>query len=120
MVGTDEATTFDDVARVAGIEPLEKRWNEVNRAAAESLLTTVLHRSLAYGVELMPAKTAAWLASQFVDAVGRYGTRFATNRTDLAAGSSSSWTPATEYAMDMGVVAIGENGAALYWVADED
>lgn len=120
LLGPDEANTFDDVARAAGIEPLEKRWHEVDRATAEAFLAGVLHRSLAYDIELMPEKTAAWLASEFLDAVGRYGTRIATNSPDLPGGSVFAWEAATEYAQDAGVVAIGTNGAALYWVADED
>lgn len=120
LLGPDEATSFDDIARTAGIEPLEKRWHEIDRATAESFLTALLHRSLAYDVELMPAKTAAWLSAQFLDSVGQYDTRYATNATNSLGQLLSSWTPATEYVMDAGVVAIGENGAALYWVADED
>lgn len=120
VLGPGEATSFDDVARVAGIEPLEKRWHEVDRPTAEKFLTALLHRSLAYGTELMPASTAAWLASQFVRAPGRYGTRFATNSPDLVGESPFAWTPATDYSMDAGVVALGPHGAGLYWVADED
>lgn len=116
----DEAATFDDLARAAGIEPLERRWHEVDRAGAESFLTHLLRRSLAYRVELMPEKTAAGLASQFLDAVGRYGSRFATNSADRPGHFPYGWEPATEHTMDAGVVAIGAEGAALYWVADED
>ena len=120
LLKPDEAATLDDVARAAGIEPLQKRWHEVDRAGAESFLTELLHRSLAYRVELMPEKTAAWLASQFLDGVGRYGSRFATNSAGRPGHFPYGWEPATEYTMDAGVVAIGANGAALYWVADED
>lgn len=119
LLGPDEATSFDDVARTAGIEPLEKRWREIDRDTAEALLTQLLHRSLAYQVEMMPQKTAAWLAHQFLDVVGSYGARFATSCGGLPAEAYSS-VPATDYLMDLGIIAIGVDGAALYWVADED
>jgi hypothetical protein len=115
-----EADDFDAVARTAGIEPLEKRWHEVERGRAEQFLTGLLHRSLAYNAELMPRKTAAWLAAQFLDAVGQHTTRFATNSTDLPDALPFSWDPATDHTIDAGIVAIGSDGSALYWVADED
>lgn len=115
-----EVMDFDSLATTAGIEPLEKRWHEVDREGAESFLTELLHRSLAYRVELMPRKTAAWLASQFLNSVGAYGSRFATNSADRPGIFPFGWEPATDFTFDAGVVAIGREGAALYWVADED
>ncbi|XBB67443.1 hypothetical protein ABFU82_25600 [Nocardioides sp. WV_118_6] len=120
LLGPHEAATFDDVARVAGLEPLGKRWHEMDRAGAASFLTALLHRSLAYRAELMREKTAAWLTAQFLDAVGSHGSRFAANSADLPGTSPFGWESATEYTMDAGLVAIGAEGAALYWVADED
>lgn len=120
LLNPDEAENFDDVARAAGIEPLGKRWHEVDRSGVESILTELLHRGLAYRDELMPEKTAVWLASQFLDAVGRFGVRYATNSADRPGQFPYGWEPATDFTMDAGVVAIGPTGAALYWVADED
>lgn len=114
------AHDFDEVATVAGIEALGKRWCEVDRTAAEEFLVAVLHRSLAYRVELMPLGTAQWLARAFLDSVGTHGSRFATNGEGRPMESGFSWNPATEHTFDAGVVAIGANGSALYWVADED
>lgn len=109
-----EAATNDDVARIAGIEPIGKAWIEVSRSEARTLLVGLLHRSLAYHAELMPLHRANWLAGEFIDAFGPYGGRFATN------GSDRGWTPATDYVMDRGLVVIGELGSGLFWVADED
>ena len=115
-----EVEDFDSVARAAGIEPLEKRWHELDRDRAEQFLTGLLHRSLAYKAELMPRKTAAWLASQFLEAVGPHASRFASNSADLPDAFPFSWEPATDRTIDAGLIAIGSDGAALYWVADED
>lgn len=112
-------TTFDDLARAAGIEPLEKRWHEIDGARAEAFITALFHRSLAYGIEMMPATTAAWLASQFIDAAREYGSRFATNSGDLPGDNPFVSTPATSYPFDTGVAVIGTNGGGLIWFADE-
>jgi hypothetical protein len=89
-----EAATYDDVARIAGVEPLGKAWIEISGSEARTLLVGLLHRSLAYQAELMPLHRAKWLAGEFIDAFGLYGGRFATNGVD------NGWTPATDYVMD--------------------
>lgn len=114
ILGPGEAETYDDVARVAGIEPLGKAWVEIGRREARALLTGLLHRTLAYCAELMPLHRADWLAGEFIDAFGPYGGPFATN------GADRGWTPATDYVMDRGLVAINEVGSGIFWVADED
>lgn len=114
ILGPREAETFDDVAHIAGIEPLGKAWVEIDRQQARPLLAGLLHRSLPYQAELMPFHRADWLAGEFIDAFGGYGGRFATN------GANHRWTPATDYVMDRGLVIISELGSGLFWVADED
>lgn len=114
ILGPGEAKTFDDVARIAGTEPLEHAWVEIGRPEARALLARLLHRSLAYQAELMPLRRADWLAGEFIAAFGTYGGRFATNGTD------HGWTPATDYVMDRGLVVINEIGSGIFWVADED
>ncbi|MFE6649887.1 hypothetical protein ACFVJS_25215 [Nocardioides sp. NPDC057772] len=109
-----EAATYDDVARIAGIEPLGKAWIEISRSEARALLSGLLHRSLPYQAELMPRHRADWLAGEFIDAFGPYGGRFATNGVDRG------WTPATDYVMDRGLVVMSEIGSGIFWVADED
>jgi hypothetical protein len=115
-----EADSFDAVAEAAGLKPLGRHWHEFERVDAEALLTHLLHRSLAYDVELMPEKTAAWLAIEFLNSVGSHGARFATNTEPGAGGHFASWAPASEYTFDAGLIAMSHSGSALYWVADED
>lgn len=114
IVQASEAQTYDDVARIAGTEPLGRAWIEISRSEARALLTSLLHRSLPYRAELMPLHRADWLAGEFIDVFGPYGGRFATN------GTNHGWTPATDYAMDRGLVVINEIGSGMFWVADED
>jgi hypothetical protein len=115
-----QANTFDAVARHAGLVPTGRTWSELDREAAAAFLTSLLHRSLAYHSELMPAHRAAWLAAQFINSVGTYDARFATNTEGVLGESGFSWDPATEFTLDAGIVAVGSAGSALYWVGEED
>ncbi|HEY9394781.1 MAG TPA: hypothetical protein VIP58_11585 [Nocardioides sp.] len=116
----DAVVSFDDVARLAGLEPLGRAWVEVDAARARTFLAGLLHRDLAYKSEVMPSSTADWLAGEFLGAFGRYGVRVATNSKDLPHEFPFSWTPATDYTFDAGIVVVGQSSCGLYWVADED
>jgi hypothetical protein len=120
VLAPGEARDFDDVARTAGVEPLEERWNEVDQKTAARFLSALLHRNLAYHVDVMPEHRAQWLAEQFIAAFGKYNSRFATNSLDTPGQAPFAWNPATEYTFDAGLVVIGEKGSGLYWLADED
>ncbi|MBB2923225.1 hypothetical protein [Cellulomonas cellasea] len=73
-------TSFDDVARRAGLEPLGDRWEVVRPAAAVDLLALLLHRDLAYGGVVVPAPRARELAEGFVGSPRR-PPRWSTKRT---------------------------------------
>ena len=115
-----EASTPDEVARVAGLEPLGRAWITVDQDRAQAFLTAILHRDLAYKSEVMPKHTATWLASEFLASCGKFNSKYAINSVDLPDECPFTWTPATEYTLDAGVVVLGDDGCALYWVADED
>ena len=116
----DEAVSFDDLATRAGLEPLGRAWVEVDSTRARQILVRLLHKDLAYKSEVMPEHRAIWLADQFLGSFGASEVRFATNTADLPNGSPFAWQPATEFTFDSGVAALGEAGAGIYWVADED
>lgn len=115
-----EVVDFDDLARRVGLEPLGDAWVEIDAARAKRLLVALLHRDLAYGSEVMTELRADWLASEFLGHFGRDGLRFATNTTDVPDSSAFSWDPVTEFTFDSGVAVMGDRGAGVYWVADED
>lgn len=119
LVELDCAESFDELAEVAGLEPLGRGWREIDGDQATALLTSLLHRDLTFGNEVMPAHTAAWLAGQFLRSCGRYGSRFATNTDGVPNEGWRSWTPAAEHSYDAGVAILGTQGAALYWVAED-
>jgi hypothetical protein len=120
VLGPGEVTDFDDVARAAGVEPLERRWHEVDEKTAIRFLSALLHRDLAYRVEVMPEHRAKWLAEQFIAEFGKFNSRFATNSLDQPDRTPFAWTSATDYTFDAGLVVMGEAGAGLYWIANED
>lgn len=120
LASAGEVESFDDLARLAGLEPLGRGWTEVEAGRARRFLIGLLHRDLAYKSELMPEHRAEWLAEDFLAAAGNYGSRFATNSPDMPHEFPFSWTPASDYTFDAGVAVIGDAGSALYWVADED
>ena len=114
-----EASTFDDLCRRAGLEPLGRAWVDVDESRACAFLTALLHKDLAYKTEVMPERRAHWLAEEFLRAAG-CESRFATNSPDIPHELPFAWTPATESTFDAGIAVFGETGAGLYWVADED
>jgi len=115
-----EVTDFDELAIAAGLMPLGRAWVPVDAGHAERFLAGLLRVDLAYKSEVMPQHRAEWLASEFVRAFGKQDVRFATNSPDLPDRFPFGWTPATDLAFDAGLAVIGNAGAAIYWVADED
>lgn len=120
VFGPSEAETLDDVARLSGLEELGRGWVEVDERLAREFLTAILHKDLAYKVEVMPEARAHWLSEEFLRSFGEHGSRFATNIADVPSSSPFAWTPATEFTFDAGVVVLGPAAAGLLWVADED
>lgn len=117
----DEAlrASFDEVAEIAGIQPLGRAWVEIDEWQAEEILVQVLQAGLAYSTVHMPEHRARWLAREFVGFRRNWGTRYATNTDGDPCANGWSWTPATDFTFDCGVVAFGPQGSACYWVADE-
>jgi hypothetical protein len=112
-----EAKDLDDVARIAGLEPL---WIEVDAARARQFLVAILHNDLAYKSEVMTEHRATWLADEFLRSFGKFNSRLATNSPDMPDTFPFSWTPATEFTFDAGIAVMGEEGSGVYRVADED
>lgn len=115
-----EAEDLDDVARIAGLEPLGRAWVDVDEARARQFLVAILHKDLAYKREVMTQHRAEWLAGEFLSSFGKFSSRFATNSADMPDTFPFSWTPATDFTFDAGVAVMGEAGCGVYWVADED
>jgi hypothetical protein len=115
-VGSSEATTLSELARAFKLGFDDALYREIDRDAARAILIELLHRDLAYLVELMPAARAAELADGFLTETARPGARYFTNR----AGMYNAWNPATAATFDLGVLVLSDAGSACLWVEDED
>lgn len=120
VVSPVEVSSFDDLARAAGLKPLGDSWVELSAARATALLASVLHRDLAYSSEMMARDQAESLAQEFIASFGVGTPRCATNSNRLPYQSSCGWSPATEHTFDAGVAVLGDEACGIYWVADED
>jgi hypothetical protein len=109
--------SFDDLATEADLYRIGSEWREVDRGRAEAVLTQVLHRDMAYQVEVMPLNRAQSLAQALIAHCGTRA-KYATNTEDMP--GRSIWFPATDATFDCGVLIIGDRARAVYWVEDED
>ena len=101
------------LAKGFGLNGDEHACRPISPAAARELVTSILHKDLAYGVELMPAARARELAERFL---GQFGD----NARYFSNGWPGVWTPATDATLDTGVLVIGDGGCGCLWVEDED
>lgn len=95
---------------------------QIERHRAIDVLTTLLHRDMAYGLELMPATDAQRFAVWLLERFPAEGSAFYTNgdwRRD-SHGGSPGWTPLTASTFDGGVIATSGGLAACVWFEDED
>jgi hypothetical protein len=119
LVQPGEAKDLDDLARIAGLEPLGRAWVEVD-ARARQFLVAILHKDMAYKREVMTEHRAKWVAGEFLRSFGKFNSRFAINSPDMPDSFPFSWTSATEFTFDAGIAVMGEARSGVYLVADED
>ncbi len=86
---------------------------EVSASQAHSLVTSILHKDMAYSQPLMTEDRAQELTKQFFAKFGGRA-RFYSN------GWPDAWNPATDATFDTGVLVLGEDCAGCLWVEDED
>jgi hypothetical protein len=85
------------------------------------VLTTLLHRDLAHGVELMPAADAQGFAVCLLEQFQTEESAFYTNGNWRPySEGGNSWTPHTGSTFDGGVIATSDGLAACIWFEDED
>jgi hypothetical protein len=99
-------------------------YSEVGPKEAACVLRSVIHRDMAYEMELVPLRQAEELAEQFLRAVGSVGARYFTNGTfglpRPSPNVGASWSPATEATFDTGILVITPERTACLWFEDED
>jgi hypothetical protein len=121
----DQRSLADALALSIGGNAIDDQWREVRRSVVEAGLTSVLGHDMAYGTELMMAKSARMHVSRFL-AWFDDTARFLTNGGLLGAAArdprdlTASWMPVLGATFDTGVVAIDDARIGILWVADED
>jgi hypothetical protein len=110
-----------------GFRALADGWCEVEAPEAASIVQHVLHRDLAYNLEIMPEARAATLTIRFFELfspAARYFTNATFRRdTEVSAGTVwwvTSWEPLSTATFDAGVVCVDATRIGILWVADED
>ncbi|NUP09151.1 MAG: hypothetical protein HOW73_24130 [Polyangiaceae bacterium] len=101
------------------LRALGSKWKVADRATAEQIATALLHRDLAYTVELMPLQVASTLASRFTSTI-ESPCRFLTNLALSPEGTPTIWEPSSPATFDGGIVGVAEAMASVLWVEDED
>jgi hypothetical protein len=97
---------------------------EVDRPTALVILTGLLLKDMAYGIQLMAPNEANSIADDFFSYFPEDGSRYYTNgRWDnyfVGMSSGYSFVPMTEQTFDGGVIVISEKIAGCIWFEDED
>jgi hypothetical protein len=117
MPGEDIRATVDRYVETLGFAPIGDAWREIGAQEALEFLGKLLHRSLAYGVEVMPVKDAESIACA-VFAFFPGSSRHFTNTEPV--GNGLSWHPITEATSDSGVIIVQGNTVGILWFEDED
>ena len=105
------AAAIDAFVGTLGFKGLGDEWMEVPRIDAVQIVTKVLHKDLAYGVQMVTEEEATILAEKFIALFGE-AARFYSNHF-------GGW-PISESTFDAGVVGISNDQLGILWVEDED
>jgi len=116
----------DRIAQTHGFRALGDAWLEISAHDAQAIATSLLHRDLAYGEEIMPLDDAEELAIAFLDLAPEPHSYFTNGEwsgaleDDGSLGTTIGWDPISDATYDAGVVCVGDGVAAILWVEDED
>jgi hypothetical protein len=116
----DEMLSTITGARCTALEFQEKALR-LSREQARTLITATLHRTLAYGAELLPLGEARKLAQEFVEAAGAEAQFFSNCLvTDEVSGVGGRHFMVTTYTFESVLYCMGKNESALLVAVDED
>jgi hypothetical protein len=107
---------LDDFVQRHGMTGLGAQWDELNRTDAARHLVSILHRDMAYDMEIMPLERAEELTARFVDLFP--DAHFFSNCAPDVLGFGSN--PITAATFDTGIIAVGTTSTGMIWVEDED
>lgn len=117
--GGETRDIADSFVSAHGFKPIQNRWSIIDEATAKTMISEILHRSLAYRVEMMSSKTAAHFADAFRALFDRFSITCVSNGSIDAAGMGS-WTPITDSTFEMAVMIYDAKSIGMICVEDED
>jgi hypothetical protein len=110
---------LDRFVEALGFNGIGSGWREITSKAAAKQIKRILHRDLAYSVELMPEKQAEQIAHSFVALLGGAAGRFFTNSEPMGENCYAS-TPISSATFCEGIVGFRGPAMAICWAQDED
>ena len=126
LEGETGPSAVDRLVQAHGFRAIATEWQEISAADAQAIVTTLLHRDLAYDEEIMPLDIASDLATQFLDLAPEPQSFFTNGDWSMnvdgkgSPASLAAFDPISDATLDSGVVCLGDGRAALLWVQDDD
>lgn len=119
----EPSTWLDDYTQALNSQhqTIGDQWRSIDRDAASSIISNLLHLDLAYRVQVMPFSEAQQ-GAQLIIGLFNNDAQFFTNG-DWSANPKERlqhWMPLTQHTFDSGIVACDDEHVACFWVADED
>jgi len=123
--GMADTTSLETTASAFSLDANPAIYRCFDAESARRLLTRILHRDLAYDMEILPIADAERLAVQVLELVpnGQFFTNGTFDQPVVKEGRvivGASWNPATEATFDTGVIVVGSAVSICVWVEDED
>lgn len=112
-----------DIVSLFGLTTHDGLPTKIDAEQAKGVLETLLWKDMAYSSEIMPLKTAAKLAHNFLSSLNLERSVFFTNgdwylRSENVSGNG--WNSMTNSTFDGGIIAIDGGFAFCIWFQDED
>jgi hypothetical protein len=116
--------SVDDFVTAQGFQGIGAGWVEISRLQSHTILTSILHKDLAYGSPLMKENQASELAEEFLSTFAG-NAQFFTNGNEILPDADPNSVPGSGNSLststfDTGVVCLDESCVGMLWVEDED
>jgi hypothetical protein len=108
-----------ELAREFGLHDDPSAFAPITASFAVALVTSILHKDMAYSGPIMSEERAKELAGRFLQQFGA-DAAFYSNGWNGWETDSTGWKPATNSTFDTGVLIIGNDRSGCIWVEDED
>ncbi len=120
---TKDTAAIDEFVSELNHKKLDSLWKTFNKYDAERLLTSILHKDMAYQYECMEIGLARSTMRSFFDLFSDAARFYSNAEFRPESGglvSVSSHQAITNATFDSGIVAIDDNHVGFIWIEDED